>query len=227
MAKKEKDKAKVKADKKQKNNVETAANLTTKSEPKDFKDTAKQSANGDKSSELTLPDGWIQAGSNPREYDMGLCFTEAHSGDRCGSLQSNTQKLHGFGTLMQMFRVGEFKDKRVRLNGWVKSKNVDGWAGMWMRVDGERGQRGDSLAFDNMQDRPILRDTDWTKYEIVLEVSDRSVNIAFGVLLSGGGCVWMDDFAFEVVDDSVPLTGNNHKKRDYPHNLDFSQDENN
>ncbi len=225
MAKKEKAKSKDKAEKKDKNNPKATANLSIRTSDKELTDQPKQSSkNGDKSEEAVLPAGWIQAGSNPREYDMGLCTTEGHSGNRCGFMRSNTQKLHGFGTLMQMFRVGEFRDKRVKLTGWVKSKDIDGWAGMWMRVDGERGL-GDSLAFDNMQDRPILRDTDWTKHEIVLDVSDQSVNIAFGVLLNGSGCVWMDDFAFEVVDDSTPLTGNSHKRRSAPHNLDFSEDE--
>jgi len=176
-----------------------------------------------KNDRFPLPDGWMQAGSNPREYDMGVCTAEFHSGDRCGILQSNTDKLHGFGTLMQMFAAGEFKNNRVRLTGWVKSKDVSGWAGMWMRVDGEQGHRGDYLAFDNMQDRPILRETDWAKYEIVLDVPDKSSNIAFGVLLNGAGAVWMDDFSFEIVDRSVPLTGNAHKQRQQPHNLDFSQ----
>jgi hypothetical protein len=42
--------------------------------------------------------------------------------------------------------------------------------------------------------------------KIILDVSDDAQYIAFGVLLSGQGRIWIDDVKFEVVDESIPVT---------------------
>jgi len=99
---------------------------------------------------------------------------------------------------------------------------VSDWAGLWLRVDGPKSE---PLAFDNMQERAIKGDTDWTKYEIVLDVPDHAAEIAFGLLLSGKGQVWMDDLKFEVVGKDVPTTGKGLEKETVasPINLDFEE----
>ena len=50
---------------------------------------------------------------------------------------------------------------------YVKSNEVEKYAGLWMRVDGQQNQ---VLSFDNMQNRPFRETTDWKKYEVVLDV---------------------------------------------------------
>ncbi len=57
-----------------------------------------------------------------------------------------------------------------------------------------------------MGNRPIKGTGDWKRYEIVLDVPGNSINIAFGILLTGKGKVWMDDLQFEVVGKDVPTT---------------------
>jgi hypothetical protein len=74
-------------------------------------------------------------------------------------LKSIVSKADGFGTLMQTFKADSFRTKRIRFSGYVRSKEVMDWAGLWLRVDGSNG--GEMLAFDNMQDRPIKGTTDW------------------------------------------------------------------
>jgi hypothetical protein len=106
---------------------------------------------------------------------------------------------------MQSFRAGGFAGARVRLSGYIKTRAVTGKSAMWMRTDG-----ASNGAFDNMLDRKvplaISGDTDWKLYEIVLDVPEDTIGIAFGVILDGPGQVWCDDFNFEIVDDSVPST---------------------
>jgi hypothetical protein len=164
-----------------------------------------------------LPPGWIRAGSHPNQYDMGVDASEKRVGTKCGIIRSNTEHADGFGTLMQMCDAGKFRGKRVKLTAWTKHKDVEGWAGLWMRVDGQKDQR--PLSFDNMQDRPIKGSGDWAVHEIVLDVPEESTNIAFGVLLDGTGTVWMDDFKFDVVDKSVGTTDRQQKSQ--PSNLNF------
>jgi len=146
--------------------------------------------------------GWIAAGSYPKDYDMGIDFTTVHSGKASGYMKCQVAESQGFGTLMQTFRGSEYLGKRVRLSAYVKSEQVEEWAGLWMRVDGSNKP----LSFDNMQNRSIQGTTDWQRYEVVLDVPESSVAIAFGVLLAGKGQVWMDDFQFEVVGSEVPTT---------------------
>jgi hypothetical protein len=94
-------------------------------------------------------------------------------------------------------------------------------AGLWMRVDGKDEA---VLNFDNMSDRPISGTTAWSQYEVVLDISPYAEAIAFGVLLSGPGQVWLDGIRFDIVDQSVPATGgvvDNGQLPDEPVNLDI------
>lgn len=49
--------------------------------------------------------------------------------------------------------------------------------------------------------------TNWNQYSIVLDVLKESKTISFGLLLEGKGKVWVDNLMFEIVDLSVPTTG--------------------
>jgi len=150
------------------------------------------------------PTGWFHAGSAPKDYAMGVDAKVLRSGKGSGFIKAKTEKPAGFGTMMQTIGPEDFRGSRVRMSGWIKSADVSGWAGMWMRVDGPVPNR--SLAFDNMQPRAIKGTAEWQKYEVVLDVAPEATAIAFGVLLDGPGTVWLDDVSFAVVDKSVPVT---------------------
>jgi hypothetical protein len=155
------------------------------------------------------PKGWFAAGNKPRDYEMTTDHSIVHGGNASASVKCVAQSAVGFGTLMQTCRADTFRGKRVRFSGYVRAAGVNDWAGLWLRVDGPTS--GDSknpepLAFDNMQQRPIKGTSDWTKYEIVLDVPERAQEIAFGILLSHGGQVWVDDLKMEEVGTDVPTT---------------------
>lgn len=172
-----------------------------------------------------MPPGWVKAGSHPNEYDMGLdTGVRRADGKASAFVKAIATELHGFGTLMQMSGPGEYRGKRVRLSGYVKSTGVQsGWAGLWFRIDG--AARGEMLGFDNMQSRPIKGTTNWTRYEIVLDVPNNAAALAFGLLLAGNGQVWMDDLRFEVVTSEVPLTaGLPPNLSAGPQNLNFEKE---
>jgi hypothetical protein len=168
-----------------------------------------------------LPAGWFKAGSHPAEYEMGLDTSIRHDGKASAFVKATAQELHGFGTLMQTAAPGDYRGKRVRFSGYVKSENVkSGWAGLWFRIDGPKQEM---LGFDNMEPRAIKGTTDWTRYEIVLDVPDTADALAFGVLLAGNGEVWMDDLKFEIVPSTVPVTGTLRGPRGGLQNLDFEK----
>jgi hypothetical protein len=163
--------------------------------------------------------GWFIAGDQPADYEVGVDQAVAHSGQASGYIKSRHYQRAGFGTLMQMCQATSYRGQRVRMSAYAKASAVKTWAGLWMRVDGAEGKM---LSFDNMMNRPIKGMSDWNRYEIVLDVPPDSLYLAFGVLLTGRGQVWVDDFAFEVVGSDVPLTGDRDPiYQDQPSNLGF------
>ncbi|HKW19281.1 MAG TPA: hypothetical protein VJO35_17365 [Terriglobales bacterium] len=171
--------------------------------------------------QATAPRGWFVAGSKPQSYESGLDPSTPHMEHASAYLKAKSSSVDGFGTLMQHFRADHYLGKRVRFSAFVKTADAKNWAGLWMRVD--KGQN--SVAFDNMQDRPIRGDTDWRKCEVVLDVPQDATGVFFGVLLAGGGEVWINDAKIEVVGGEVPPTGGaqNHAMTDEPENLDFKE----
>lgn len=167
---------------------------------------------------LAAPGGWVQAGSKPAAYDTGTDKSVKRSGQASGFLRSKEPKIEGFGTLMQTIGPARYAGKRVRLSAAVKVDKVVAWAGLWLRIDGNGST---ALGFDNMEDRPIVGTADWKTYEVVLDVPKDAKAIAFGILLSGTGALWIDDVKLESVSLSVPLT---HKTPEVPENVDFERD---
>ncbi len=142
-----------------------------------------------------IPQGWFASDNNSQDYDTGVDQSVAHTGKASGFIKSKVSEPEGSGTLKQTFEADHYRGKRLRLSGYVKANNIDNRAGLWMRVDGP----DKPLSFDNMGDRPIRGTADWKKYEIVLEVPENSVRIAFGILLRGKGQAWIDGLQFDVV----------------------------
>jgi hypothetical protein len=152
---------------------------------------------------VASPAGWNLAGSKPEAYAVGVDSKVKRSGKAAAFLRSVRDPGDKFGTLMQSISAIEFRGKRVRLQGWVKSENVKGWAGLWMRVD---GRHSNTLAFDNMSDRAIKGTTDWTQYHVVLDVDNAAESISFGTLLTETGALWIDDLDLSPVPTTVPTT---------------------
>lgn len=167
--------------------------------------------------------GWILSGSDPYNYEMGVDHAVVHQGKASGYLKSKTV-LEGdsFATMMQQFKADNYVNKRIRLSGFLKTKDVGLFSSMWMRVD---NANGDTIQFDNMSNRSITGTTNWSLYSIVLEVPKESTVISFGIILSGRGQVWVDQLTFEEVDESVLSTNLEIQSDilDEPVNLSFEE----
>ena len=172
-----------------------------------------------------LPSSWFKAGNKPNSYDMGIDKAAGQDGKNAATIKSIDKKIDGFGTLMQQCKPNKYLGKRIKMSGFVKTENVTTWSGLWLRVDQSGSNK--PLSFDNMGDRPIKGTTDWTKYEIVLDVPSNSSLIAYGALLAGTGQIWFDNITFEIVSESVPTLGSVNAKKsaiqDEPTNLDFEK----
>lgn len=96
--------------------------------------------------------------SSMQVLDIAVClhfesqevFTRAFSAFICSLAEEYDEDE--YATVMQQFSADRFLGKRVRFAAFVKAQDVDGWAGLWMRLDGRFGV---TLKLDNMQNRPI------------------------------------------------------------------------
>jgi len=163
-------------------------------------------------------EGWSLAGSHPQDYEPGIDTITTYQGKNSGYIKSAVTTPKGFGSMRQVFKADKYRSKRLCFSAMVKSEGVEGWAGLWMRVNGPK----ESLSFDSTRERPIKGTTDWQRYELVLDVPEASVLIAIGLALAGKGQVWLSDVHFEEVGMDIPTSGYPNEYPDEPVNLDFS-----
>jgi erythromycin esterase-like protein len=98
-----------------------------------------------------------------------------------------------FGCATDMLDVDKARGKKLVLSGWIKTEELEnGWAGLWLRVDGP------TKRFDNMQNRGPRGTSDWTNVRIEVEVPEDAQAIYYGLLMPGKGRAWFDDLALEL-----------------------------
>ena len=149
---------------------------------------------------LGLPDGW--SGAIPSGYRIGLT-NDKHGGKEAVFISGQAPGGQNFGAITQVVRADSYRGKRVRFSAWARQQDVDAdVSGLWLRVDGP----GQTLAFDNMESRPLKGTTDWHQVSIVLDVAPNALGIALGALLHGRGAITLDDMQFEIVGGEVALT---------------------
>jgi RNA polymerase sigma factor (sigma-70 family) len=105
------------------------------------------------------------------------------------------------GNMTRRFDAAPYHGKRIRLSGFVKSKDVERISGLFVvvyRADGAW------LAQDDLGGRQVHGTTDWARHDIVCDVSPQAAGITVHVFLRGQGTVWADGLELAVVDESVP-----------------------
>ena len=149
-----------------------------------------------------MPTGWRTVGSgDTSRYQVNLDHTVRHDGLSSGHIRSTQARVAGFTGFAQSLRPDRYLGKRVRFSAWLRTVDAER-AGLWLRVDGD----GEILGFDNMMDRAVEGTVGWKRYSVVLDVPPGALGITFGVLLGGGGQVWIDDAILENVGMNIPVT---------------------
>jgi len=147
---------------------------------------------------LTEPWGGGGAG-----YERTLVCADAPEGACVARIESVVSPVPagGFASVTQCVGdAGVLAGKRVRLSGLLRTEDVSGYAGFWLRVDSV-AQEAPPRAFDNMEAKHLDGTTPWTRHDVTLEVpADDIGGACFGFLLGGAGRVDADDLTFEVLD---------------------------
>src|SRR5450631_1324890 len=141
-----------------------------------------------------MPGGW---GGGP----PGTIFADDkvfHGGRRSARIERNPDSPSDFSTITKSIPV-DFSGATVELRGFLRTEDVSGFVGLWMREDGE----APSLAFDNMQSRQLKGTTEWKEYSITLPIHPEARQLFLGVLVAGTGKAWADDLQLLV--DGKPI----------------------
>jgi len=93
--------------------------------------------------------------------------------------------------------------KHVRVTGWLKTKDVRGWASAFVIILGLDGRH---LQYDDMSNRPIRGTAGWQQVEFVTDLPDEACIIYFGPDLYGPGELWGDDFQINLAPRDTPST---------------------
>jgi len=147
--------------------------------------------------------GWGLTGTRPDAYEIRC--EEVFSDCAVPILRTRAFKSEpfGMGSLTHSESAETWRGRRVELKAELRSGAVDGWAGLWMRVD---GKDGNVLTFDNMQNRPLRGTTSFEWYSVVLDVPADAERVSFGVLLHGPGAVFIRELVFQEVDVDMSVT---------------------
>lgn len=116
-----------------------------------------------------------------------------------GRLDRTSGSPSSFSAYMLQIPI-TFAGDTIELRGWLRMKDVTGFAGLWLREDGPAGP----VQFDNMQNRNLNGTSEWTQYSIRLPLDRHARTLVVGSLLGGTGTVWVDDL--ELLVDGKPAS---------------------
>jgi len=154
-----------------------------------------------------IPKSWRQSGVDSASASIKVDTTRVYAGRRSLQLQAPAGADDAsMIAAVQVVSPAPFRGHRVRLSAVGRTEGA-GEAAIWMRVEGTLAGAPALLALDNMlPDRAVTGTTDWLEYEVVLDVPLDATAVAFGAILNGTGQFWVDQFAFEVVSNTVTTT---------------------
>jgi hypothetical protein len=147
-----------------------------------------------------LPPAWFVTGTHAQKFGAGVDQDPGVRGAKF--LRNKADDPNAWASLALVISAQYYLGQRIRFRAFVKTQDVSGWAGLWMRVDNRAGR---SVAFYNSADRPIRGSTDWQERSVVLDVPQDAAAIMFGVNNIGKGQVWIDRLGFEQVGQDVPV----------------------
>ncbi|MBL1409029.1 erythromycin esterase family protein [Sphingobacterium faecale] len=135
----------------------------------------------------SLPKRWYAGGEGFKVYMDSI---EKYSGKWSLAMEKFGDTNGKFGVYTGRLPIEVLVGKNIEYKGWIKTNDVkNGYAGLWLRIDGENGAM---LALDNMSNRGLKGNNNWTPVSIKMNVGQEAKNIDFGGLFTGEGSVWFD-----------------------------------
>ncbi len=143
-----------------------------------------------------LPKDWFRMGAADTFYQIVLDSIEHQQGRYAVHVKStdkvdaNAQVFGSIGYIIPAIYQG----KEITLKAFMKTRNVSKPIGLMLRIDGQDGV----LQFDNMMQKGITGNEDWTEYAVTLPLPEEATNIIVGFLLMGTGELWADNLRLTI-----------------------------
>jgi len=121
-----------------------------------------------------------------------------HAGQWAVRIERKAGSPNHFSSLTDCVQM-DFTGGSIELRGFLRTENVQGFTGLWLREDADGAQ----VAFNNMSGRNLHGTTGWTQYSITLPYKPEAQRLFFGVQLDGIGKVWVSNLQLLV--DGKPV----------------------
>ncbi len=138
--------------------------------------------------------GWSGGPPDTLQLDHEI----VHSGKSAGRIERGPLSKKKVSVFTHEFSL-EVTGKKLELRGWLRTKDVSEFSGLWMQLMGAE----EPLGFENMEKRAPAGTTEWTHYSIELPLDPRGRFLSFGVGQVGTGITWADDL--ELLVDGKPI----------------------
>jgi C-terminal processing protease CtpA/Prc len=133
-------------------------------------------------------------GVDPTRYSGGTDEAVRHRDGQAIVLRAGTDAdPGGYATYRDTLDAKEYRGKRVRVSGWLRTQDAPSASFFFSVVHGEHPilERSGTL----------VGDEDWTPFAVVVDVPSDASTLLAGLWLSGGhGAVWADDLKIDIVD---------------------------
>ncbi len=141
-----------------------------------------------------IPSGWF--GTPPDTVSVD--DTIVHGGKLAVRIERTAASAGAISNLSTSLPI-DFSGQRIELRGFLRTEDVTGYVGLWLRQDGDQPD----LALENMHKQQLKGTTDWREYTITLPLHRDARRLVFGALVNGTGKAWVDDLQLLV--DGQPI----------------------
>ena len=147
--------------------------------------------------------GWTFREDPSQNFDWGIDTSMVYQGKPCFVLKTKEGASMGGGVLQQAFLADEYRGKRIRLSGFLKTENVEsiehvkGGTALWLQIEGVN----ETLRQANAKEHALRGTHGWVRREMEVEVPQTSISVGLGFGLGGRGQVWLSDVQLEAVDE--------------------------
>ncbi len=114
-------------------------------------------------------------------------------------IQNETTATEGKFATVVFSLPANFSASKITLKGFIKTENVNGYAGLWLRADAGNT----AAAFGNLGESAPKGSTNWENYSVTIKMDKDVSKIIFGGLIAGRGKAWFDKF--ELYADDKPI----------------------
>jgi hypothetical protein len=143
-----------------------------------------------------LPHGWFNSvGHVSFASDRYEVHTVRRGRGACLMFSCPQASPDEFGSLMQRFPAAFLAGSTVQLEGELRTESVSGWAGLWIRADGDETP---NIVFDNMHQRGPRGTEGWARHSLEVKLPRNTKWLNIGLVLSGPGTLWADDLHLRV-----------------------------